>query len=365
MLQRSDELELKIDADLIHYPTVREALLYERLRGDKVRCELCERKCIIPEGGTGFCKTRVNINGRLYTLTFGDLSGLESRPIEIKPFFHFWPGSTALTYSTWSCNFMCPWCQNWTISRALPNPKDARYVPPDRVVQLALRNGDEGLCVSFNEPLLLFEYSIETFRLGKSHGLYCTYVSNGYMTLKALEILREAGLDAIKIDVKGNEEAMRRFNRAHVDFVWRNAAYAKKLGMHVEIVYLVVTGATDDENMILETIERLLNELGEDTPIHFTRYYPAYKYSAPPTPVKKLEWAYENARKMGVRFPYIGNVPGHPYENTYCPECGEVLIKRYGTWILRYKITDDKRCPKCGAVIPIRGKHIKKLRIFI
>jgi len=345
---------------LLELPNVKETPLYEKLRGGKVRCLVCERRCIIEEGRRGFCRTKVNLGGKLYTIVYGDLSALESRPIEIKPFFHFWPGSTALTFSTWSCNFMCPWCQNWHLSRAEPDPWKVNYISPEKVVDLAIRNGDEGLCVSFNEPLLLFEYSLDVFKLAKDRGLYNTYVSNGYMTLEALKMLKEAGLDGLKIDVKGGKEAYQRFNMADVDVVWRNAREAKRMGIHVEIVYLVVTKATDDEEVIRDTIERHLKELGPDTPIHFTRYYPAYEYHEPPTPVSKLEWAYETAKKLGVNFPYIGNVPGHKYENTYCPECGELLIKRYGMMVLRYRMKNDNKCPRCGKEIPIAGRYVKK-----
>jgi len=343
-------------------PNVKESPLQESLGRGKARCLVCERRCVLGEGERGFCKTRMNIEGKIYTLVYGDLSALESRPIEIKPFYHFWPGSTALTFSTWSCNFICPWCQNWHLSKTEPEPYDARYISPERVVETALKRGDEGTCVSFNEPLMLFEYSLDVFKLAREKGLYNTYVSNGYMTLEALKMLREAGLDGLKIDVKGSREEYLRFNKAYVDVVWRNAREAKSMGIHVEIVYLVVTKATDDENTILETIERHLKELGPETPLHFTRYYPAYKYNEPPTPVEKLEWAYRQARKMGVLYPYIGNVPGHAYENTYCPECGEVLVKRYGLMIIRYRITEDKKCPVCGAEISIAGRHVSKFR---
>lgn len=231
--------------------------------------------------------------------------------------------------------------------------------PPERIVEIAAKR-DEGVCVSFNEPTLLFEYSVDVFKLARKGGLYCTYVSNGYMTLNALRVLRESGLDGLKIDVKGGWEEYRNFNSASVEVVWRNAREAKRMGIHVEIVYLVVTHATDRQEVLTETIERHLKELGPETPIHFTRYYPAYLYHEPPTKVEKLEWCYEQAKKAGVKFPYIGNVPGHRYENTYCPECGELLVKRYGPQIVRYIVTEDKRCPRCGVEIPIVGRYIRK-----
>jgi len=345
---------------ILEYPNVREALLYKKLRGDKVQCTLCERRCIIPPGERGFCGTRMNIDGRLYTLIYGDLSAVESRPIEIKPFFHFWPGSTAITFSSWSCNFTCPWCQNWHLSKVKPQLEMPHYIDPEEIIRMALANGDEGTCVSFNEPTLLFEYAIDVFKMAREKGLYNTFVSNGYMTLDALRILKDSGLDGLKIDVKGGKEEYKKYNSANVDVVWRNAREAKKMGIHVEIVYLVVTNATDDENLIIETIERHLKELGPDTPLHFTRYYPAYMYHEPPTKIEILEKAYKMARKMGVKYPYIGNVPGHPYENTYCPECNALLIKRYGYRVIKYNIREDGSCPKCKAKIPIVGKYVNK-----
>jgi len=342
------------------YPTVKEALFYEKLADNKVKCCLCERRCEISEGSVGFCKTRRNFGGKLYTVVYGDISAVESRPIEIKPFFHYWPGSTALTFSTWSCNFGCVWCQNFHLSKVAPEPAKAYHYPPEKIVELALAYGDAGLCASFQEPTLLTEWAIRAFSLGKSRGIkYCCYVSNGYMTLEALKALWEAGMDGLKIDVKGDREVYMKYcGGADVDKVWRNAAEAKRLGFHVEIVNLVVSGVNDSENALRWIIESHLKHVGPETPLHFTRYFPAYKFHNPPTKVETLEKAYEMARKAGVLYPYIGNVAGHRYENTYCPMCGKLLIKRHGYYVLKYAVTDDKKCPKCGNRIPITGQYL-------
>ena len=352
-------------SELVHLPNVVESKLYERLKNDKVRCKVCERRCIIPIGRRGFCGTKINIEGKLYTLVYGDLSAVESRPIEIKPFFHYWPGSTALTFSTWSCNFTCPWCQNWTMSKTFPNPENASYVSPETIVNSALRRGDEGLCVSFNEPTLLFEYSLDVFKLGRNKGLYACFVSNGYMTLEALEELYKSGMDGLKVDVKGTQEVYKEYlGGTSVDVVWRNARRALQMGMHVEVVFLVITGVNDDESTIREVIERHCKELGVDVPIHFTRYFPAYEFTNPPTDVSKLEKAYEIAKEVGVKFPYVGNVLGHKGEHTYCPNCNYPVIKRLNWRIISYKLDKDNRCPKCKTQIPIRGRHIKKFRLL-
>jgi len=348
---------------LLECPTVHEAILYERISSDTVKCGLCERRCVIHNGQRGFCRTRLNIDGNLYSLTYGDLSALESRPIEIKPFFHDWPGSTALTFSTWSCNFKCQWCQNYHLSRRIPEPTHASFIPQEEVLRQAFMRGDRGLCASFQEPTLLTDWVLQLFKDGHKRGLYCCYVSNGYMTLQALRMLKDSGMDGIKIDMKGDAEVYQKYcGGVDVEKVWRNVREAKKMGLHVEVVNLVVTGVNDDESCLTWIIERHLKEAGPETPLHFTRYYPAYKFTNPETKIETLERAYEEARKAGVQYPYIGNVPGHRYENTYCPECGEVLIKRFGYAVMKYRITPEKRCPKCGRSIEIVGEYSRRSR---
>jgi pyruvate formate lyase activating enzyme len=333
-------------------PTVRESLLYER--GEQwVICKLCERRCRISEGERGLCRARINLGGRLFTLTYGDISAIQSRPIEIKPFFHFHPGSTALTISTWSCNFPCPWCQNFHLSRRSPEPQAASFIAPADLVKRAVEGGDSGICVSFNEPTLLFEYCLDVFPLAKARGLYNCFVSNGYMTLEALGMLRDAGLDAIKIDVKGSDEVYKSYCAARSDVVWRNIREAKRLGMHVEVVNLIITGVNDDEASLKEMIQRC-REIDPSMPLHFTRYFPAHQFSSPATHVEVLEESYLMARREGVKFPYLGNVPGHEYENTYCPSCGELLIERLSNKVIACYIRDG-RCPRCGESMPIVG----------
>jgi len=339
---------------------VREAVLFERLARGGVRCRLCEKLCALRPEELGDCRTRLNMDGTLYTLVYGNLSSIESRPIEIKPFFHYWPGSTALTFSTWSCNLDCVWCQNYSLSKTAP--RGDGYCSPDEIIEMALRRGDEGLCASFQEPTLLAEWVARVFRLAHWKGLYCCFVSNGYMTLEALRFLAQHGLDAIKIDVKGDSETYRKYcgGVRGVDVVWRNAREAKRLGLHVEIVNLVVTNVNDDEKEIRRLVQRHINEVGVETPLHFTRYYPAYKFRSPPTEIATLENAYRIAKKEGVLFPYLGNVTGHPYENTYCPRCGTLLIRREGWRLREYALTQDQSCPSCGFDVPLTGRQIRK-----
>ena len=247
------------------------------------------------------------------------------------------------------------------ISKTEPNPTKSNCYLPQEIVNMALHGGDEGLCVSFQEPTILTEWVLPVFKMGHGKGLYCCYVSNGYMTLEALRTLRDSGMDGLKIDVKGDAEAYQKYcGGADVEKVWRNIREAKRMGFHVEVVNLVVTDVNDDEECLRWVVEKHLKEAGPETPLHFTRYYPAYKFHKPPTKVETLERAYEMAKKAGVLYPYLGNVQGHRFENTYCHNCGELLIKRLGYTITQYKITKDKKCHKCGLFIPITGKYIRK-----
>ncbi|NOZ58200.1 MAG: AmmeMemoRadiSam system radical SAM enzyme [Euryarchaeota archaeon] len=331
------------------------ALLYERADGE-VRCNLCERRCRVPEGERGFCGVRTNLGGRLYTASYTRISAVEMRPVEIKPFYHFHPASQALTFSSWGCNLSCMWCQNWHLSRSRP-PERSEPLPPEEMLRLALRLGAQGTCVSFNEPTLLFEYCLELFPLARGRGLYNSFVSNGYMTEEALRMLVDAGLDAINIDIKGDDEVYRRYcGGARAGVVWRNISLARRLGVHLEVVNLVVTGVNDAEEDLRYVVENHLRHAGEEVPLHFTRYHPAHRFSAPPTPVERLEFARELARREGVLYPYIGNVPGHRYESTYCHACGRLLIRRRGYRVLEYRISGDRRCPRCGAEVPLTGR---------
>jgi len=337
----------------------REALLCESF-GDKVQCHTCERHCIISEGETGFCATRKNIGGILCTLEYGDISSISANPIEKKPLFHFYPGTRALTIGSWSCNFTCPWCQNYEISKSPQNIGQGRYISPAAFIALVRRYNCQGTSVSFNEPTLLLEYSLDIFELARNEGYYNTYVTNGYMTKQALELLVAHGLNAMNIDIKGEAETVRRFCTADVDVVWRNAVWAKGQGVWVELTTLVIPGVNDSDDGLRRIAQRIKGELGNAVPWHLTGYYPAYKFRnqsyAPPTPLSTLERARNIGIAEGLRFVYIGNVPGHPYENTYCPNCQHSLIERYGFSLTRYSVSPDRHCPYCGEEIPIIGE---------
>lgn len=345
---------------------VREALLYEQ-EGQKVRCKTCERFCKIAVGKLGFCRTRMNRDGRHYTLEYGDISSMSANPIEKKPFFHFFPGSRALTVGSYGCNFSCPWCQNWEISKSAPSPdffdqtssqKVCNYISPERFVRLVKERGCQGTSISFNEPTLLLEYSLDVFALARMEGYYNTYVTNGYMCAEALNVLVEHGLDAMNVDVKGCKDAVLHYCGADIEKVWRNIREAKQKGVHIEITTLVIPGVNDDPECLRSIASRIRKDTGENTPWHLTQYYPAYRslelglYPGR-TPVETLERAWRIGKEEGLKYVYLGNVPGHPYENTYCPNCNELIIERSGFAVVSYRLTEEHTCPACGAAITV------------
>jgi len=301
---------------------------------------------VLPPGGLGWCRTRQNRDGRLVTLIYGAVSSLSANPIEKKPFYHFHPGTFAFTVGSWSCNFGCPWCQNWHISK-VPPPATGEYVSSERFVELTENAGCQGTSISFNEPTLSLEWSLDVFRLARPRGLYNTFVTNGYMTPEALSLLIEAGLDAMNVDVKGDAAVVRRFCKGiDVEKVWAACKLARSRGVHVEITTLVIPTVNDADAVLGEIAGRIVADLGREVPWHVTGYYPAYRFSALPTPMRTLECAWQIGKEAGLEFVYVGNVPGHRFDNTYCPGCGALLIRRSRFDVLLNTVRDG-RCPQC------------------
>ncbi|MFP4171224.1 MAG: radical SAM protein [Methanomassiliicoccales archaeon] len=333
-----------------HHPTIRGSRLYRR-RGDKVECSLCERRCLVSPGESGRCGTRMNLEGGMYTLVYGDLSALESRPIEMKPLYHYHPGTTALTFSTWSCNLDCPWCQNHHLSKRVPLPGRGEHFAPGKVLEEANRRGDRGLCASFQEPTLLADWIADLFSLGGD--LYRCLVTNGYMTPEALGMLVDSGMDAMSVDVKGDADTYRdHCGGAEVEVVWRNIRLAREGGVHLEVVNLIVPGVNDREETIQRVIDRHLECAGEKAPLHFSKYHPAYLFREPPTDPEILRGARRMAKEAGVEFVYLGNLPGRDEQATFCPSCGARVIDRAG----RVRVyLEEGRCPSCGLLIEVRS----------
>ncbi len=302
--------------------------------------------------------TRRHRPGWYATLTYGAVSSISCNPIEKKPLYHFYPGTLALTSGSFSCNLNCPWCQNHLISKALPG--GGRFLSPTDFVRETIHRHCRGTSISLNEPTLSLEWSLEVFRLARERGLYNTFVSNGYMTPQALHLLVEAGLDAINVDVKGDARTVQDYCGIDVEKVWRNCRLFREARIWLEITTLVIPGVNDRDVVLQEIAARIATELGPDTPWHISAYYPAYRFTAPPTPVSTLERAWRIGREAGLRFVYLGNVPGHRRENTYCPDCGALLIGRWGLELTAYRL-DRGGCPDCGRKIP--GVWAEKLAL--
>jgi len=331
-------------------PFIREALLQEAEDG-KVRCNACERRCTLIPGGFGWCRTRQNRGGRLFTLIYGSVSSLAANPIEKKPFYHFHPGSEALTVGSWSCNFGCPWCQNWDIAKSAP-PVKGDYVSPQRFVDLVEKSGCQGTSISFNEPVLSLEWSLDVFRLAKLRGYYNTFVTNGYMTPEALSLLIDSGLEAMNVDIKGDAASVKKYCKmVDVDKVWASSKIARSCGVHIELTTLVIPTVNDSDSTLQGIAQRISGDLGPEVPWHVSAYFPAYRFNAPPTPSQTLERAWGIGKAAGLEFVYTGNVPDDPHENTYCPACGALLIRRLGFEVVQYRL-DAGKCPQCGRPIP-------------
>jgi pyruvate formate lyase activating enzyme len=333
-----------------------EAMLWEHLGPDdpRVRCNLCAHRCVIPPGRAGACCVRENIDGTLYTLVYDRIVSQNVDPIEKKPLFHFQPGSLSFSIATVGCNFRCAFCQNWEISQL---PRDRGEVPgrpatPAQTVQAARRSGCSSISYTYTEPTIYAEYALETAREAKTAGLRNVFVSNGYMTRELLGLM--SGLiDGINVDLKaGRGEFYRRLSGAALDPVLANLKTIQQLGMWLEVTTLVIPGLNDNDEELRWVASYLFNELGADVPWHISRFYPQYRMAdTSPTPTSTLERAWRIGRDVGLRYVYVGNVPGHDTESTRCPSCGVTVIQRYG-YHTNVVALRKGACTRCGAVVP-------------
>jgi len=333
-------------------PNAREALYYTVQENNLVMCQLCPRGCIIPEGLRGNCQVRENRGGKLYTMVYGNPCAVHNDPIEKKPFFHFLPGTMAFSISTAGCNLHCLYCQNWQISQFPPEKTRNVSMPPEQVVAYALEAGSRSIAYTYAEPTVFYEYMLATARLGRQQGLRNVVVSAGYINPQPLRELCRA-VDAIKIDFKGfNEEFYEKVCFATLEPVLRTMETILKEGIHLEIVNLVVPTLNDSDEDFRGLARWIKENLGLDIPTHFTRFYPQYKLkNLPPTPVETLERAHAIAKDEGLHYVYIGNVPGHSAEHTYCHRCGKPIILRMGFFVVENHVQDGK-CEYCGQAIP-------------
>ncbi len=329
---------------------MREAMLYEQIGHQMTHCHLCPHECVIPEGRTGYCGVRKNVGGRLYALTYGKVASIAIDPIEKKPLYHFYPGTPILSVGTFGCNMRCKHCQNWEISHqaATEGGDGMTDLPPQGLVALARTNRCAALAWTYNEPSIWFEYILDAARLAREAGLLTVMVTAGMINPPALRALLKH-TDAYRLDVKGfTDEFYQRLTGSPVlRQVLENGIIAFQAGAHVEVVTNVIPGWNDTDEQLHGLARWIAENLSVDTPWHVTAYHPDNKVTEPPTPVTTLERAREIGLAEGLRFVYVGNVPGHPAQNTVCPACSRVLVDRRGFGIGENHIHGG-RCAFCG-----------------
>ena len=332
---------------------MKEAMLYEKLEDEKVRCNLCHHRCLILPEKTGICGVRKNIEGTLYSLAYGRAIAANIDPIEKKPFYHFQPGTLSYSIATAGCNFHCKFCQNWDISQ-LSKDWQGEFpgfdLSPAEIVKKALENGCASIAYTYTEPTIFFEYAYDTAKLAQTKGLKNVFVTNGYQTPETIEKMADL-IDAANIDLKSfRDEYYRKICGARLEPVLEAIKLMHKKGIWIELTTLVVPNQNDSEEE-LSDIAEFIAGIDKNIPWHISRFHPDYEMSdSYPTPLETLEKAAQIGRGAGLNFVYLGNVPGHPLESTYCPTCGKVIIERFGYRTKNH--LDGSRCPHCGQEIP-------------
>jgi pyruvate formate lyase activating enzyme len=332
---------------------IKEALLYERLAHDHVRCNLCAHHCVIADGKLGVCKVRKNVDGKLYTMVYNHTISQHVDPIEKKPLYHFYPGSTAFSIATPGCNFHCEWCQNWDIAQM--SGEEGQLFgydsTPKQIISSAQETGSHSIAYTYTEPTIFFEYTYDIARLAHETGMANIYVTNGYMTTEALTLISPY-LDAANVDLKSfRDKTYLRYVGGKLEPILENLKHMKQLGIWLEVTTLVIPTINDDINELRDIAWFIAQDLGPETPWHISRFFPYYQMmNLLPTSITTLRKAMEIGLDAGLHYVYLGNVDGNSI--TICNNCGFELIKRRGVVLDEYHIQDGC-CPHCGA--PVAG----------
>lgn len=353
---------------------MREATLYRKLnQANRLQCDVCLWRCRVGPDRLGRCKVRLNRDGVLYALAYGQVAAVHVDPIEKKPLFHFYPTSRVFSLGTWGCNYRCVHCQNWEIAYAEPKSHTSdqvsewhvagdhaargQFLPPDQAVEIALRQDCAGICWTYNEPTVWFEYTLDCAKLAKERGLYTAYVTNGYITPEALDVIGPY-LDAFRVDFKGFSDAL--YRRLAKVPNWRQLLDVtlrakERWGMHVEVVTNVIPTLNDDAQLAAMAAWIKVH-LGAETPWHVTAFHPDAKLQdVPPTSPATLVHARNAGMAAGLHFVYTGNVVVSGGENTSCYRCGSLAIERLGYRTRLVSVAAGGRCARCGATLNIRG----------
>jgi pyruvate formate lyase activating enzyme len=333
---------------------IKEAMLYRALEDNTVECFLCDHRCRIAESKFGFCGVRQNRGGKLYTHVYGNTIAANVDPIEKKPLYHFLPGTRSFSIATIGCNFHCGFCQNWQISQISPREDPSlsgHEMLPVTIVERARQNGCQSISYTYTEPTIFFEYAYDTARLAKDAGLANVFVTNGYMTPEALEVI-DPYLDACNVDLKSfRDEFYREVCRGHLEPVLASIRLMKKLGIWIEITTLLIPGQNDDEDELID-LTHFIADVDVNIPWHISRFHPDYQLTdTPSTPIKTLRKASAIGKQAGLRHIYIGNV-FEESADIRCHQCQKVLVRRHG-FSVTVDVTQDSRCPNCGE--PLAG----------
>ncbi len=332
----------------------------KKLDEETIKCTICPRSCTILPGKRGFCKTKENEGGKLMDLTYGQISAIAVDPIEKKPLVHFYPGSRALSISSIGCSFTCPWCQNYHLSTGNIDDHSTKFMNPEDIVEIAMVQECTSVAYTYNEPLINLNFVEDTARFAKESEVKNVIVTNGYISIPALEKVVNV-IDAANVDWKAfNTEFYREHCSSDLQAVLDATEYMNNHGVHVEVTFLIIPETNDSPEETRRMARYLVDKLGPDVPLHLSRFFPTYKFQhLPPTPVGTLLRAREIAEEEGVRYVFVGNVRGGGYEETLCPKCGKKVINRSGYTITGWHLTKDNKCKYCGEKIPIVG-HLEK-----
>ena len=335
-----------------HVFFVKEAMFYDKLEEDEIRCKLCPKECEIGDRERGWCGVRENREGIYYTLVYGNPCAGKRDPIEKKPLFHFLPGTWAFSIATAGCNLNCKFCQNWEISQSRPEETDNFSLPPADVVAKTKELNCKSIAYTYSEPTVFYEYMLDSAKLGRKAGVKSVVISAGLINPEPLKLLCEH-VDAVKIDLKSlRNKFYNDICGGELEPVLNTLKILRDSGIWYEIVYLVVPTLNDSDEELRDTARWVHENLGPDVPLHFSRFYPIYQLrNIQPTPPERLTTAREMAMDAGLNYVYIGNVPGDPGESTYCPKCGKMVISRVRYFIRQNNLVNGA-CKWCGEKIP-------------
>lgn len=353
---------------------MKKAKLFKKLNNNKIKCLACNHYCQIEDLKTGICGVRKNIKGELYLLVYGKAAAVNLDPIEKKPLFHFLPGEFAFSFGTFGCNFGCDFCQNWDISQKFKIQKSKLKIKnniylkrrgaepyygeewePERIVEYCLENKIRIIAYTYNEPTIWTEYAFKTMKLAKKEGIKNVWVTNGFMSRETLSLIADY-LDAINVDLKSfSPDFYLKISKGRIEPVKENIKRIFELGIWEEVTTLIIPGYNDSEKE-LKKIAQFLYNISPNLVWHISAFYPAYKMlDVPPTSFQTLNKAYKIGKEIGLNYVYTGNIPNEDLESTFCPQCGERLIKRRGIEMIENKLKEGK-CPNCGFSIAGRWK---------